>query len=372
MFFIGLIVKNLWRQKVRSLLAILGISIGIASIIALGAIANGMEQNLISALKSAKADFTIGQANAPAIVLSSIPAARLKEIQSLPDVAEAYGSLVSFANLNENPYFVVIGANPDSFELAGIQIRKGMTFESASDNQLLLGKVAASTLNLNVGQTVKLDGREFKLVGVYETGNVFEDGGALIPLHVLQQLKHRIDELTIILVKAKPNADLNQLIQSVETTYKNELVTLRDLGEYNKNYQGAGLVRVGTWLISLLALFIGGIGVMNTMIMAVYERTREIGILRAVGWRRGRVLRMILGESLLLSAFAALVGTFMGLSAAWLVTQLPRAGGLIGPTYTPTLFAEALLIALVVGLLGGLYPAYRATQILPQEALRYE
>jgi putative ABC transport system permease protein len=372
MFFLGLIVKNLWRQKVRSLLAILGISIGIASIIALGSIANGMEENLISALKSAKADFTIGQANAPAIVLSLIPAVRLKEIRRLAEVAEAHGALIMFSNVNENPYFVVVGADADAFDLAGIRLVQGRVFQTDAENELVLGKVAASTLNVRVDEPVQLDGREFRVAGIYETGNVYEDGGAIMPLKTLQKLKHRSDELTIILVKAQPQADVEKLTEQIETTYKNQLVTLRDLSEYSRNYQGAGLVRVGSWLISLLALVIGGIGVMNTMIMAVFERTREIGILRAVGWRRSRVLRMILGESLLLSLLAAVAGTFLGLSASWLITKLPRAVGLIGPSYTPMLFYEAIAIALVVGLLGGLYPAYRATRILPQEALRYE
>ncbi len=372
MFFLGLIVKNLWRQKVRSLLAILGISIGIASIVALGSIANGMEQNLISALKSPKADFTIGQANTPAIVFGVIRAERLQEIKQWPEIAEAYGALVTFSTFRENPYFVVMGTNPDAFELNGVQLKEGRLYQATSEDEMLLGKVAAATQNLQIGQKTNLDGKEFTVVGIYETGNVFVDGGALVPLQTLQTLKNKLDELTLILVKLHATASVNDVVQKIESKYKNELVTLRDIGEYNRSYQGAGLVRAGTWLVSLLALIIGAIGVMNTMIMVVYERTREIGILRAVGWRRSRVLRMILGESLLLSVLAAGIGAWLGTRAVWLVTQFPQARGLISPHFTSALFVQAILIAIGVGLLAGLYPAYRATKILPQEALRYE
>jgi putative ABC transport system permease protein len=256
--------------------------------------------------------------------------------------------------------------------LAGIQLSAGRFYTPEATHEMMVGKSAASSPQLAVGQTVELDGQDFQIVGIYETGNVLLDGGALFPLKRLQELKRRIDQLTTIFVKAKPHTDINQLTQRIEQTYKNELITMRDLGDYNRSYQGTMLVRVGTWLISLLALVIGGIGVMNTMIMAVFERTREIGILRAVGWRRRRVLQMILGESLILGACAGVIGTLMGLGAIRLVTLLPNVRGFIGPSYTPTLFGEALLIALIVGLLGGLYPAFRATRILPQEALRYE
>lgn len=356
----------------RSLLAILGISIGIASIVALGSIANGMEQNLISALKSPKADFTIGQANTPAIVFGVIRAERLQEIKEWPEVSEAYGALVTFSTFRDNPYFVVMGSNPDAFDLNGIQLKEGRSYTANSENEILLGNVAAQTLNLKIGEKASLDGREFSLVGIYETGNVFIDGGALLPLQTLQTLKNKPNELTLILVKVRTPTNVNEVEQKIATHYKNELVTLRDIGEYNRSYQGAGLVRAGTWLISFLALVIGAIGVMNTMIMAVYERTREIGILRAVGWGRSRVLRMILSESLLLSLLASGIGAWLGTRAVWLVTQFPQAKGLISPQYTLTLFLQAILLAVFVGLLAGLYPAYRATKILPQEALRHE
>lgn len=372
MSFISLIVKNLWRQKMRSLLAIVGISLGIATIIALGAIADGMEHNLIATLRSGKADFSIGQAHAPMIVMSSVPEARLYEIARWPEVKQAVGALVTFASSPGNPYFLTIGIEPEAFELGGVAILKGRAFSKGADDEVLLGKIAANTLQVKPGDTVEIDSKKFRVVGIYETGNLLEDGGALLPLRTLQRLKNRASELTVILVQVSEGVPVEAVMARVEREYKGSLITLRSAEEFNRNYQSLRLVRAGSWLISLLALVIGGIGVMNTMMMAVFERTREIGILRAVGWRRGRVLQLILGESLMLSILAAFVGTLLGWGGARLVALLPQVRGLISPVYASDLFAQGVIIALGVGLIGGLYPAYRASQISPQEALRYE
>ena len=124
--------------------------------------------------------------------------------------------------------------------------------------------------------------------------------------------------------------------------------------------------------IRLLAMLVGGIVVANTMIMSIYERTREIGALRALGWSARRILSQILQESLYLCLLAALLGAALGVALLTAIAQLPFASSMIVPVWHIQTFVQAVAVALLLGLLGGLYPAWRASQLQPVEALRYE
>jgi putative ABC transport system permease protein len=114
--------------------------------------------------------------------------------------------------------------------------------------------------------------------------------------------------------------------------------------------------------ISLLAILVGGVGVLNTMLMAVFERTREIGVLRALGWRRRAVLKMIMKEALLLGLLGGLTGILVAMGLVYSLRAIPLLGAYLTPTWEWPTFARALGIATALGLLGGLYPALRATR----------
>ena len=125
------------------------------------------------------------------------------------------------------------------------------------------------------------------------------------------------------------------------------------------------------WIISLVSVAVGGLGVLNTLLMSVSERTREIGTLRAVGWSQGRVLRLILGEGLVTSILGGFGGSLLGVVGAELLMKLVPQG-ILEPLYGPRIFARAMIVAVLLGLLGALYPAWRASRLAPAEALRYE
>jgi putative ABC transport system permease protein len=126
------------------------------------------------------------------------------------------------------------------------------------------------------------------------------------------------------------------------------------------------------WMTSAVAVVIGAVGMLNTMVMSVFERTREIGILRAIGWRRSRVVRMILMESILLSIGGGVIGTVSAVLLIRFLSSTPSVSGLISGNIPWTVMGQGFLIALLVGLIGAAYPAYRGAQLLPTEAIRHE
>jgi putative ABC transport system permease protein len=117
---------------------------------------------------------------------------------------------------------------------------------------------------------------------------------------------------------------------------------------------------------------VGGIGMMNTVFMSVFERTREIGVLRALGWRRTRVLGMIVREAILLGGLGGLAGILLGIGLGRLLLMIPLMGAMLEPRYSPELMLRALVLALVLGAIASLYPAWWASRLDPLEALRYE
>jgi putative ABC transport system permease protein len=134
---------------------------------------------------------------------------------------------------------------------------------------------------------------------------------------------------------------------------------------------GLDVIKSGSWAVSLLAVLVGGIVVLVTMMKAVSERTREIGVLRAIGWSQKRILSMIIGESLVLSLIAIVVGLAIGIGLVELLSTTQILQG-ITPSFSASLILKGIGVALFLGIIGGIYPAYRASRLSPTEALRYE
>lgn len=171
-------------------------------------------------------------------------------------------------------------------------------------------------------------------------------------------------------IKVKDRDRIDQIQREIARRFKD--IKVSKSGTFAENTQDIQVTRSIAWAISLLAVFVGGIGMTNALLMAVFERTREIGVLRAVGWRRWRILWMIMQESLLLSFAGGCAGIILGFAMVLGLQRLPFGASLMQAYFTPQLLMQALAVALSLGAVGGLYPAYRASQLSPLEALRYE
>lgn len=132
------------------------------------------------------------------------------------------------------------------------------------------------------------------------------------------------------------------------------------------------VARSFAWLTSAIALTIGSVGMLNTMMMAVFERTREIAMLRAIGWRRRRVMAMVLGESTVLGVIGAIVGIAAGVLLVRVLAEVPAAGRLVAGEVSVDVMLQGFVLALLLGLLGGIYPAWSAAKLAPVEGLRHD
>ena len=369
MAFSVLVLRNLFRQRVRTLLTALGISVGITTVVALGSITAGVKSTMGELIRGGGADFMVAQAGASDLSFSAVSEREVRAIAARPEVARATGMLLELADVGSNPYFMVFGYERESLRAERLPLLAGRLL--TAPDEALLGAAAAATLGVSTGDAVVLDRRTFTVVGIFRTGDKLRDGGAIASLETVQAIASKQDVVTGVFVVVKPGESPEAAAAAIELDFPH-LAAIADVDDYAEVDQGVQIMDALTLAISILAVGIGAIGVMNTMIMSVFERTREIGVLRAIGWRGSRILRLIATESLFLCSLAAAVGIALGVAASRAVLLTPSVSAFLAPAYPPSIFVRALLVGVAVALAGAVYPAVRAVRLSPMEALRYE
>ena len=371
MTFLGLVAKNLFRQKTRTGLTVLGISIGITTVIALGVVAEGLKASTGDLLRLGESDFIVAQQGAADMTFSTVTVEEWTALESVPGVVRATGVLMHVTRVGSNAYFLAFGIRPDQLAANPPRLVAGQLLSPQAADEIVLGARAAEDLGVGVGETVEIDDRSFRVVGIYSTGVRIQDSGGYAPLAAGEVLAGRSGVVTGVYVAVGPGEDPAVVAAAIEERFP-QLAAIGDVSEVGEVDQGMQVIDAANLAISLLAVGIGAIGVMNTMVMSVFERTREIGILRAVGWRGRRILQLIVGESLLLCAISAVVGALLGVLLSRAVLLVGTIEAFLVPQYSPAVFIRALVVAFVVALAGSAYPAFRAVRLTPMEALRHE
>ncbi len=368
-------IKNLLRRRARTALTILGVAIGVAAIVALGALARGIEAGYGSIISGSQADLVISQPDAFDISYSAIKEEIGPLIEGFPEVAAISPMLEGFIQLEGQPVFFVFGYSEDSFILERFEMISGVSLgareaKRAHGRPVMIGSAAAEVLDKEVGDTLRIGSSIFRIVGVYETGDAFEDSGAVLGLKDAQEQLGRPRQVNLFYVKLKDPADKDRFIARVERQIKD--VEISGAEEFADKQILTDFLKVYVWVIGGLAIVIGGVGMMNTQLMSVFERTREIGVLRAVGWSSVRVLWMIMGESLVVCLLGGAMGAGLGYLMIYYLGQASVVLGVDTVNISPDALFQAFIVVFTLGVVAGLYPAWRASRLQPVEALRYE
>ena len=345
---------------------------------ALGLITTGMEDSVQTSLNDVGAEITVSNSSSVGTNTGLMDSSIVDEMKNRTGVIDAAGGLtVTEMNMDRlksrdsdtsSLATTVVGLAPDKLYMMGIDKVDGKIYENGT-RDAIVGAEYAEVNNVSIGDDITLQGKEFNVSGIFETGSPFVDSGIYVPLDTLQDITDT-DGVSRILVKTGEDVNDSAISEKIEDDYENfTTLTSEEISSIADDV--LGILDTATLAVSALAIIVGGIGIINTMVMAVYERTKEIGVLKSVGWKSRKILTMILGETLVLTTLSGIVGSIFGI-------LIPEVGlRLFNVTdfalgYSPKTFILAFGITIIVGIIGGIYPAYKASKLAPTEALRYE
>jgi putative ABC transport system permease protein len=383
MSFLAFVLKNLLRRKTRTLLTILGVAVAMCTIVTLRGIAHGFERSFLENFEQRDVDLVVTQRGVPNQLSSNLDERMGEQIAAIPGVKQVVCGLVEMIDVETGEgtqSALVNGWRIGAAQYADLTMVAGRVFREGDRREVLLGSGLAENLRKKVGDAVEMQRQRFEVVGIYQSPTPPENYGAVLPLEELQQLMARKGSVTGFSVTLEPTADKKALTEQVRAAiqsltddegnpYRVSVMTTR---EYVSNFNLLRLANGMAWVTSAVALVIGAVSMLNTMIMSVLERTKEIGILRAIGWRKRRVVLMVLGEALVLSLTASVIGAAAAFAILRWLAALPLTSGFISGQLALAALLEGLLMTIAIALLGGSYPAYRASRWLPSEALRHE
>jgi putative ABC transport system permease protein len=372
--FATLIAKNVMYRPVRTVLTTVGLAIAIAAVIILMGISWNFERSFMSIYEEKGIDLVVVRAGSTNQLSSSLDLKmeeRLKQIEGVADVAPSLMDTVAFEAKNLASVLVE-GWVSGSLLFRGIRVIDGRGLGPEERRSVMLGRVLAMTLGKKAGDSIDISGESFQAVGVYESDSWFENGALIMPLATLQSMMGREGQVTgfVVAASSKEAASIAALRKRIESTLPGVAATpARDHVASDTQIR---LSKAMAWSTAAVSLILGSVGMLNTMLMSLFERTREIGILRAVGWRRRRVLALVLGESVVIAVMGTILGMLLAVIGLRAITMAPTARGFINPNLPPEVVILAVLMGIGLSVLGGLYPALRAAALDPTEALRYE
>lgn len=397
-------IKNLLVNKLRSGLAMLGIVIGIGSVIALISLGEGSQQAVQSQIQSLGANLltvnpgaqrtgavrgaaggntTLTNEDASAILTSS-------KITTIKNVSPEFSRRTQVVTGSNNTNTQIIGVTPVYAEVHKISVNSGRFITSQDDINMAKVAVVGPQVVTDlfgdgasaIGQSLRISGQTFTIVGVTVskggTGFGNQDDIIYAPLSTVQKQLFGVSYLTSVALEAKSSdvmtAAQDEIGYFLLSRHHISDPAQADFSIFSQqdilNTVSATTGAFTTMLsgIAAISLLVGGIGIMNIMLMSVTERTREIGLRKALGARKKTIISQFLMESIVLTFSGGIVGVILGVVASFVIASLTNSAFVISPTSV----GLAFIVSVIIGVLFGWYPARRASNLQPIEALRYE
>ncbi len=394
-------LKNLKRRGLRSWLTMLGIFIGIAAVVALISLGQGLQGAINAQFEQLGKDKIVIQTKTmgpPGSTTSRnlmLTTKDLDTIRNVMGVDKAEGLLIKNGPLEfktELKITFVVGlpyakdrlGGSDLFQIIqGSDIKEGDKFKAIIGNNLAFSDFFKK--QIKVGDTIKIENVEFKVTGITKkTGNPFDDNAVFIPKEILKEMLNTGDEESEIIAKTQAGFDPATVAKDIERKLRKERGEKEDQETFSVQTSDQllqsfstifGIVQAVLVGIAAISLLVGGVGIMNTMYTSVLERTKEIGIMKAIGAKNSDILTLFLFESGLLGTFGGLIGIAIGIGlakGAQYITSAALGSDLLQASLSPLIIFGALAFSFVIGSLSGILPALQASHLKPVDALRYE
>jgi putative ABC transport system permease protein len=365
--------SNLRRRVPRSILTILGVGAAVAVVTSLVGVAESLESSFLALYNRRGTDLVVQRRGGTVQLSKGLPTALGERIRALPEAGQVIGGLMDMVTFEQAGLFMVIvnGWDADCPVLDRVKIVTGRRLQAGDERKTMLGKVLAAQLDKHPGDTIELYSQHFEVVGIFESFSIYENGAAFLLMNELQRQMDRPGQLTGYVVQAQPPGDpaaIRRLQSKIEALDPNVAAT--PCAQFVHSLNQMQVARTMAGVVSGIAGVLGALGMLNNMAMSVFERRREFGVLRALGWRRWRIVWMVILESLWLAAGGAAIGLAVGLAVPRALTYWPPTAVLIQGDLSWTGISAGAGLALAMAVLGSSYPAYRCTRVSPISALR--
>lgn len=385
-------LRNLIKRRMRTWLTTLGIIIGIATIVSLMAVGQGMENAIAETFQKLGVSSirivpkALNGPPTPELGLNKGDAEFVATIMGVEYVDQVLINYATIESSGQTEFLQVISFDTSigSKGLGDLDLKpaEGRLFDFNEVDTVIVGYNVAKELfdkDIFAKNSIKINNKKFRIIGIFEKTGTDIDNRLMLPLQTAREFFQKPELVNVIVVKAQDGVKLDELAERIREKLKRKrndddfkVYTPEQLiAQIQGIFAAVSAVLVA---IALISLVVGGIGIMNAMFTAVLERTREIGVMKAIGATNARILINFLIESSMLGLIGGVLGSAAGYALAYVIGFLSAFSGTVALSihFSFSIFFLGLAVAIIIGTLSGFIPAWRASHLSPVDALRYE